>query len=71
MKILCGFGTDVLICTGTEEIYVFSKRERKITASIRFTCIRQLNRYRSMYFIDPTLGKVTCYNTTRVRKQKS
>uniref|UniRef100_A0A3Q2W4I9 FA core complex associated protein 100 n=1 Tax=Haplochromis burtoni TaxID=8153 RepID=A0A3Q2W4I9_HAPBU len=37
VKILCGFGTDVLICTGTEEIYVFSKRERKITASIRFT----------------------------------
>ncbi|XP_005448206.1 Fanconi anemia core complex-associated protein 100 [Oreochromis niloticus] len=31
VKILCGFGTDVLICTGTEEIYVFSKRERKIT----------------------------------------
>uniref|UniRef100_A0A3Q0QYJ3 FA core complex associated protein 100 n=1 Tax=Amphilophus citrinellus TaxID=61819 RepID=A0A3Q0QYJ3_AMPCI len=39
IKILCGFGENVFICTGTEEIYVFSKRERKVTASIRFTWI--------------------------------
>ncbi|XP_030610266.1 Fanconi anemia core complex-associated protein 100 [Archocentrus centrarchus] len=35
IKILCGFGENVFICTGTEEIYVFSKRERKVTAVLQ------------------------------------
>ncbi|XP_037320418.2 Fanconi anemia core complex-associated protein 100 [Pungitius pungitius] len=29
-----GFGTDVLLCTGIDEVYVFSSRERKLTAVI-------------------------------------
>lgn len=29
-RIRCGFGTDVLLCTGSDEAYVFSPQERKL-----------------------------------------
>ncbi|XP_040885075.1 Fanconi anemia core complex-associated protein 100 [Toxotes jaculatrix] len=35
-KIKFGFGTDVFLCTGSDEVYVFSTQERKLTAVLQF-----------------------------------
>ncbi|XP_071318087.1 Fanconi anemia core complex-associated protein 100 [Trachinotus anak] len=35
-KIKFGSGTDVCLCTGSDEVYVFSTRERKLTAILQF-----------------------------------
>ncbi|XP_030255035.1 Fanconi anemia core complex-associated protein 100 isoform X2 [Sparus aurata] len=35
-KVQLGFGTDVFICTGSDEVYVFSAKERKLTAVLQF-----------------------------------
>ena len=36
-KVTFGFGTDVFICTGSDEVYVFSAHEKKLTASNLFS----------------------------------
>ncbi|XP_067432406.1 Fanconi anemia core complex-associated protein 100 [Thunnus thynnus] len=35
-KVKCCFGTDVYICTGSEEVYVFNTKERKLRAVLQF-----------------------------------
>ncbi|XP_062298544.1 Fanconi anemia core complex-associated protein 100 [Scomber scombrus] len=35
-KVLLCFGTDVCICTGSEEVYVFNTQERKLRAVLQF-----------------------------------
>ncbi|KAM4525523.1 Fanconi anemia core complex-associated protein 100 [Odontesthes bonariensis] len=34
-KVTFGFGTDVFICTGSDEVYVFSAHEKKLTAVLQ------------------------------------
>ncbi|KAF1374081.1 hypothetical protein PFLUV_G00245550 [Perca fluviatilis] len=35
-RVKFGLGTDVLLCTGSDEVYVFSTQERKLTAVLQF-----------------------------------
>ncbi|XP_035469848.2 Fanconi anemia core complex-associated protein 100 [Scophthalmus maximus] len=35
-RITCARGTDVFICTGSDEVYVFDTQERKLTAVLQF-----------------------------------
>ncbi|XP_053269731.1 Fanconi anemia core complex-associated protein 100 [Pleuronectes platessa] len=35
-RITFGLGTDVFICTGSDEVYVFNTQERKVTAVLQF-----------------------------------
>uniref|UniRef100_UPI0037E914CB Fanconi anemia core complex-associated protein 100 n=1 Tax=Semicossyphus pulcher TaxID=241346 RepID=UPI0037E914CB len=35
-KLKCGFGTDVFLCTGSDEVYVFSTKKRKLKAVLQF-----------------------------------
>lgn len=36
-KLIVGSKTDVFLCTGCDEIYVFSTKQRKLTASIAYS----------------------------------
>ncbi|XP_044034754.1 Fanconi anemia core complex-associated protein 100 isoform X2 [Siniperca chuatsi] len=36
-KVKFGFGTDVFLCSGSDEVYVFSTQERKLTAVLQFS----------------------------------
>lgn len=34
-KVKSGLGTEVFLCTGSDEVYVFNTQERNLTASIK------------------------------------